>query len=72
MKWVVRGIDSRNEHYRTLYEGDMPQPGEQLMLETVTLTERDVDLTKYDIISIGLSDVAVIVFCHRKGMDNGD
>lgn len=69
MKWIVKVIDGRNEDYRMLYEGDIPDPGDRIMLETKTLTGCcDVDLTRYDIVSVGLISEAVIVFCHRKGL----
>lgn len=67
MKWIVRVVDAKFEGYRTLVEGEVPSADEPLMLDTY-MPRNDLDITMYNIISVGVSDAAVILHCHRKGM----
>lgn len=67
MKWIVRVIDERRDSYRTLFEGEVPLAPDTLLFDTY-MPRNDLDITMYNIISVGVSDVAVILHCHRKGM----
>lgn len=67
VKWCVRVIDAKYEGYKTLAEGEVPPADNPLLFDTY-MPRNDLDITQYNIISVGVSDVAVILHCHRKGM----